>query len=48
MLNAGTTQPTTQPLGKITLLVTFGTKDNYCMENVTFIVADILLPYNVS
>jgi hypothetical protein len=36
----------TQPLGKVVLPVTFRTCDNYRTENVTFDVAEILLPYN--
>ena len=36
----------TQPLGKITLPVTFGTRDNYRTESVVFNVADTPLPYN--
>ena len=36
----------TQPLGKIVLPVTFGTRENYRTENITFDVADIPLPYN--
>ena len=37
---------TTQPLGKISLLVTFGTKENYRTGNIIFDVADIAMPYN--
>ncbi|KAM0822152.1 hypothetical protein ACQ4PT_071686 [Festuca glaucescens] len=37
---------TTQPLGKIMLSVTFGTRENYDTKNITFDVADISLPYN--
>jgi hypothetical protein len=33
-------------LGKVVLPVTFGTHDNYRTENVTFDIAEILLPYN--
>jgi hypothetical protein len=33
-------------LGKEVLPITFGTHDTYRMENVTFDVAEILLPYN--
>jgi hypothetical protein len=36
----------TQPLGKVVLPVTFRTRDNFRMENVTFDVAEIPLPYN--
>jgi hypothetical protein len=36
----------TQPLGKVVLPITFGTHDNFQMENVTFDVAEIPLPYN--
>ena len=36
----------TQPLGKILLPVTFGTKENYQTENIIFDVADIAMPYN--
>ena len=35
----------TQPLGKVMLPVTFGTRENYRTENVTFDIADIPLPY---
>ena len=36
----------TQPLGKVVLPVTFGTRENYRTENIMFDVADIPLPYN--
>ena len=36
----------TQPLGKIVLPVTFGTRKNYRTENITFDVSDMSLPYN--
>ena len=36
----------TQPLGKILLPMTFGTKENYRTENIIFDVADIAMPYN--
>jgi hypothetical protein len=36
----------TQTLGKVVLPVTFGMRDNYQTENVTFDVAEILWPYN--
>ena len=36
----------TQPLGKIVLPVTFGTRKNYQTENITFDVSDMPLPYN--
>ena len=36
----------THPLGKIVLPVTFGTRKNYRMENITFDVSDMPLPYN--
>ena len=36
----------TQPLGQITLPVTFGIPSNYRTEQVTFDVADTPLPYN--
>jgi hypothetical protein len=35
-----------QPCGKIELLVTFVSKDNYRTENIIFDVADIALSYN--
>jgi hypothetical protein len=34
------------PLGSITLLVTFGTEENFCIENVQFDVAEVNLPFN--
>jgi hypothetical protein len=34
------------PLGSITLLVTFGTEENFCTENVQFDVAEVKLPFN--
>ena len=36
----------TQPLGKVVLPVTFGTRENYRTENVVFNVSDMPLPYN--
>jgi hypothetical protein len=36
----------TQPLGKIALPVTFGTRKNYRTENIMFDVSDMPLPYN--
>ena len=36
----------TQPLGKIVLPFTFGTRKNYRTENITFDVSDMPLPYN--
>jgi hypothetical protein len=36
----------TQTLGKVVLPVTFGMRNNYRTENVTFNVAEILWPYN--
>ena len=42
----GVNPGTTQPRGKIVLPVTFGSRENYRTENVTFDVADIPLPYN--
>ena len=42
----GVNPGTTQPLGKIVLPVTFGSREFYRTENVTFDVADIPLPYN--
>ena len=36
----------TQPLGKITLPTTFGTKDNYRTQDITFDVVEMTLPYN--
>jgi len=36
----------TQPLGKITLPTTFGTKDNYGTQDITFDVVEMTLPYN--
>jgi hypothetical protein len=36
----------TQPLGKVVLPVTFGTRDNFRTENIKFDIAEILLPYN--
>jgi hypothetical protein len=35
------------PLGSITLLVTFGTEENFRTENVQFDVAEVNLPFNV-
>jgi hypothetical protein len=37
---------TTQPLGKVVLPITFGKRDNFRTENVTFDIAEISLPYN--
>ena len=37
---------TTQPLGKVLLPVTFGTKENHRTKNIIFDVADIAMPYN--
>jgi hypothetical protein len=34
------------PLGSITLLVTFGTEENFRPENVLFDVAEVNLPFN--
>jgi hypothetical protein len=34
------------PLGSIALLVTFGTEENFCTENVLFDVAEVNLPFN--
>jgi hypothetical protein len=34
------------PLGSIALLVTFGTKENFRIENVQFDVAEVNLPFN--
>jgi hypothetical protein len=34
------------PLRSITLPVTFGTEENFCMENVQFDVAEVNLPFN--
>jgi hypothetical protein len=34
------------PLGSITLLVTFGTEENFRKENVQFDVAEVNLPFN--
>jgi hypothetical protein len=34
------------PLGSIALLVTFGTEENFRMENVVFDVAEVNLPFN--
>ena len=36
----------TQPLGKVMLPVTFGTRENYRTENIMFDVSDMPLPYN--
>ena len=36
----------TCPLGKISLLVTFGDQKNFRMETIVFDVADTPLPYN--
>ena len=36
----------TRPLGKISLLVTFGDQKNFRTETILFDVADTLLPYN--
>jgi hypothetical protein len=35
------------PLGSITLPVTFGTEENFRIENVQFDVAEVNLPFNV-
>jgi hypothetical protein len=34
------------PLGSIALPVTFGTKENFCTENIQFDVAEVNLPFN--
>ena len=34
------------PLGSITLLVTFGTEENFCTESVQFDVVEVNLPFN--
>jgi hypothetical protein len=34
------------PLGSITLLVTFGTEENFRTENAQFDVAEVNLPFN--
>ena len=34
------------PQGNITLLVTFGTEENFCTENILFDVVDVNLPFN--
>jgi hypothetical protein len=34
------------PLGSIALPVTFGTEENFCMENVLFDVVEVNLPFN--
>ena len=34
------------PLGSITLPVTFGTKENFCTENIKIDVAEVNLPFN--
>jgi hypothetical protein len=34
------------PLGSIALPVTFGTEENFRMENVVFVVAEVNLPFN--
>ena len=36
----------TRPLGKITLLITFGDQKNFRTETIIFDVTDTLLPYN--
>ena len=36
----------TRPLGKITLLITFGDQKNFRTETIVFDVADTPLPYN--
>jgi hypothetical protein len=42
----GVTSGLTVPLGQVSLMVTFGTRDNYRTEGIIFDVADIDLPYN--
>lgn len=37
-----------QPLGRVSLPVTFGSRDNFCTEHLVFDVADIDLPYNAT
>jgi hypothetical protein len=34
------------PLGSITLLVTFGTEENFRTKNVQFVIAEVNLPFN--
>jgi hypothetical protein len=43
----GVTDGATTPLGQVRLPVTFGTRENYCTEYITFDVPHIALPYNV-
>ena len=42
----GVNHGVTQPLGQITLPVTFGDRNNFRTENIAFGVADTPLPYN--
>ena len=42
----GVNPGSTQPLGKVALPVTFGTRDNYHTQDIVFDVVDIPLPYN--
>ena len=42
----GVTSGFTMPLGQVTLMVTFGTRDNYRTEGIVFDIAEIDLPYN--
>jgi hypothetical protein len=43
---SGVGPPPVYPLGSITLQVTFGTEENFRMENVLFDVAEVNLPFN--
>ena len=43
---SGVTDRTTTPLGQERLAVTFGTRENYCNEQIDFDVSYIGLPYN--
>ena len=42
----GVTPGYTMPLGQVSLMVTFGTRDNYRTESVVFDIAEFDLPYN--
>ena len=42
----GVTSGFTMPLGQVSLMVTFGTRDNYRTEGIVFDIANIDLPYN--
>ena len=45
---SGVTDDTTTLLGQVRLPLTFGTRENYCTEQIDFDIAYIGLPYNAT